>query len=130
MGKKRHTSEEIVAKLRQVDVLTARGGTVAEAIRQIGVTKVTYYRSRSEYGGLKAVQIKRLKKLEMENARLRRDELLKREIFYTSAGGKGDDRKLGPALQHGAPSLIPGLPATRTRGRGPCVQAGAQTNAG
>lgn len=48
MGKKRHTAEEIVAKLRQVDVLTAQGRTVAEAIRQIGVTEVTYYRWRNE----------------------------------------------------------------------------------
>ena len=53
MSKKRHTAEEIVAKLRQVDVLTAQGRTVAEAIRQIGVTEVTYYRWRSEYGGLR-----------------------------------------------------------------------------
>ena len=51
MGKQRHTSEEIVAKLRQVDVLTAQGRTVAEAIRQIGLTEVTYYSWRSEYGG-------------------------------------------------------------------------------
>ena len=72
MGKKRHTAEEIVVKLRQVDVLTGQGRTVAEAIRQIGVTEVTYYRWRSEYGGLKSDQIKRLKELEMENARLRR----------------------------------------------------------
>ena len=54
MDKKRHTAEEIVSKLRQVDVLTAQGRTVAEAIRQIGVTEVTYYRWRSEYGGLKS----------------------------------------------------------------------------
>jgi hypothetical protein len=66
------TAEEIVAKLRQVDVLTAQGRTVAEAIRSIGVTEVTYYRWRSEYGGLKNNQIKRLKELEAENARLRR----------------------------------------------------------
>lgn len=46
MSKKRHTAEEIVAKLRQVDVLTAQGRTVAESIRQIGVTEVTYYRWR------------------------------------------------------------------------------------
>ena len=72
MGRKRHPAEEIVAKLRQVDVLTAQGRTVAEAIRQIGVTEVTYYRWRSEYGGLKSDQVKRLKELEMENARLRR----------------------------------------------------------
>ena len=54
MSKKRPTAEEIVAKLRQVDVLTGQERTVAEAIRQIGVTEVTYYRWRSEYGGLKS----------------------------------------------------------------------------
>ena len=57
MGKKRHTAEEIVAKLRQVDVLTAQGRPVAEAVRSIGVTEVTYYRWRSEYGGLKSDQV-------------------------------------------------------------------------
>ena len=53
MARKRHSAEEIVAKLRQVDVLTAQGRPVAEAVRAIGVTEVTYYRWRSEYGGLK-----------------------------------------------------------------------------
>jgi transposase-like protein len=72
MGKKRHSAEDIVSKLRHVDVLPAQGRTVAEAIRQIGVTEVTYCRWRSEYGGLKSDQVKRLKELEMENARLRR----------------------------------------------------------
>jgi putative transposase len=52
MARKRHTAEEIVAKLRQVDVLTAQGQPVSEAIRTIGVTEVTYYRWRSEYGGV------------------------------------------------------------------------------
>ena len=56
MPKKRHKAEEIVAKLRQVEVLTAQGKPVAEAIRSIGVTEVTYYRWRSEYGGLKGDQ--------------------------------------------------------------------------
>src|SRR3954453_6648918 len=72
MPRKRHTAEEIVAKLRQVDVLTAQGRPVAEAIRSIGVTEVTSYRWRQEYGGLKGDQVKRLKELEAENARLRR----------------------------------------------------------
>jgi hypothetical protein len=71
MARKRHTAEEIVAKLRQVDVLTAQGRPVAEAIRAIGVTEVTYYRWRSEYGGLKGDQVRRLKELEAENTRLR-----------------------------------------------------------
>ena len=67
MPRKRHTAEEIVTKLRQVDVLTSQGRPVAEAVRTIGVTEVTYYRWRSEYGGLKGDQVKRLKTLESEN---------------------------------------------------------------
>ena len=72
MPRKRHKPEEIVAKLRQVDVLVSQGQSVADAVRSIGVTEVTYYRWRQEYGGLKADQVKRLKELEAENGRLRR----------------------------------------------------------
>ena len=72
MPRKKHTPEEIVAKLRQVDVLVSQGSAVTDAIRQIGVTEVTYYRWRQEYGGLKLDQVKRLKELELENARLRK----------------------------------------------------------
>ena len=72
MRQKRHTPKEIVSKLRQVDVLVAQGTPVADAIRAIGVTEVTYYRWRQEYGGLKSDQIKRMKELETENARLRK----------------------------------------------------------
>jgi hypothetical protein len=71
MGKK-HKPEEIVAKLRQVDVLTPQGAPVADAIRQIGVTQLTYYRWRKEFGGLQTNQVKRMKDLEQQNARLRR----------------------------------------------------------
>ena len=53
MAGKRSTPEQIIAKLRQVEVLTAQGKAVAEAVRAIGVTEPTYYRWRSEYGGLK-----------------------------------------------------------------------------
>ena len=70
--KKAHTPEEIVGQLRQVEVLTGQGKAVAEAVRAIGVTEATYYRWRSEYGGLKLDQVKRLKQLETENARLRK----------------------------------------------------------
>ena len=90
MGKKRHTAEEIVSKLRQVDVLTAQGRPVAEAVRSIGVTEGTYYRWRSEYGGLKSDQVKRLKELEMEDARLRRavsDLTLEKLILKEAASG-------------------------------------------
>lgn len=90
MGRKRHKPEEIVAKLRQVDVLTTQGQSVAEAIRSIGVTEVTYYRWRQEYGGLKSDQIKRLKDLEQENARLRKavsDLTLEKLILKEAASG-------------------------------------------
>ena len=73
MRKKRHRPEEIVAKLRQVDVLTSQGKAVADAVRAIGVTEVTYYRWRQEFGGLKSGQVKKLKGLEAENAGLRRE---------------------------------------------------------
>ena len=65
--RKKHKAEEIVFKLRRVDVLTAQGRPVAEAVRSIGVMEFTYYRWRSEYGGLKGDQVKRLKELEAEN---------------------------------------------------------------
>ena len=61
--KKAHGPEEIVTKLRQVEVVTGQGKTVAEAIRAIGVTEPTYYRWRTEFGGLKLDQVKRLKGL-------------------------------------------------------------------
>ena len=90
MPKKRHKAEEIVAKLRQVEVLSAQGQSIAEAIRSIGVTEVTYYRWRSEYGGLKGDQVKRLKELEAENIRLRRavsDLTLEKLILKEAALG-------------------------------------------
>ena len=59
-------------KLRQVDVLTSQGSTVADVIRQICVTEITYYRWRKEFGGLQTNQVRRIKDLEQENARLRR----------------------------------------------------------
>ena len=90
MPLKKHKAEVIVAKLRQVDVLTAQGRPVAEAVRSIGVTEVTYYRWRSEYGGLKGDQVKRLKELEAENNRLRRavsDLTIEKLILKEAASG-------------------------------------------
>ena len=72
MPRKRHTPEEIVAKLRQVEVMTAQGGSLADAVKSIGVTEVSYYRWRREFGGLKTDQVKRIKELEVENLRLPR----------------------------------------------------------
>lgn len=72
MPQKKHKPEEIVAKLRQVDVFLSQGRSVGEAVRSIGVTQFTYYRWRKEFGGLKGDQVKRLKELEKENDRLRK----------------------------------------------------------
>ena len=90
MPRKRHKPEEIVAKLRQVDVLVSQGQSVADAVRSIGVTEVTYYRWRQEYGGLKTEQVKRLEELETENARLRRavaELTLDKQILKEAAAG-------------------------------------------
>ena len=89
--KKAHTPEEIVAKLRQVEVLVGQGKSVAEGVRAIGVTEPTYYRWRTEFGGLKLDQVKRLKELERENARLRKavsDLTLDKIILKEAASGK------------------------------------------
>jgi transposase-like protein len=92
MGRKKaHTPEEIVAKLRQAEVLVGQGKTVADAVRAIGVTEPTYYRWRTEFGGLKLDQVKRLKELERENARLRKavsDLTLEKVILKEAASGK------------------------------------------
>ena len=90
MARKTYKPEEIVAKLRQVDVLVSQGRPVAEAVRSIAVTPFTYYRWRREYGGLKTDQVKRLKELEKENERLRKavsDLTLEKLILREAASG-------------------------------------------
>lgn len=90
MPRKIYKPEEIVAKLRQVEVLTSQGQSTSDAIRQIGVTEATFYRWRQEYGGLKGDQVRRLKELEQENARLRRavsDLTLDKLILTEAAKG-------------------------------------------
>lgn len=90
MSRKRPKAEEIVAKLRQADVLVGQGQSVAEAIRAIGVSEVTYYRWRREYGGLKSDQVRRMKDLETENQRLRKaiaDLTLDKLILQEAARG-------------------------------------------
>lgn len=69
---KKHSPEEILGKLREAEIVISQGGTVAIACRHIGVTEQSYYRWRREYGGLKLDQARRMKELDMENARLRR----------------------------------------------------------
>ena len=90
MAGKRDKPEDIVLKLRQVEVLQGQGQSVQEAVRQIGVTVQTYYRWRKEYGGMNRDQLKRLKELEVENQRLRRavsDLTLDKLILAEAARG-------------------------------------------
>jgi transposase-like protein len=90
MAGKREKPEDIVLKLRQVEVLQGQGKSVQEAVRQIGVTVQTYYRWRKEYGGMNRDQLKRLKALETENQRLRRavsDLTLDKMILTEAARG-------------------------------------------
>lgn len=71
-AKRSYKPEEIVSKLRQADVLIAQGTKIADVMRTLGVTQVTYYRWRREFGGLQTDQVKRMKDLELENQRLRK----------------------------------------------------------
>ena len=71
MGKMRYTTEQIIVKLREIEVLCGQGKTIAEAARQAGITEQTYYRWRKEYGSMGTSEAKRLKELEKENARLK-----------------------------------------------------------
>ena len=90
MAGKREKPEDIIVKLRQVEVLQGQGKSVSEAVRQIGVTVQTYYRWRKEYGGMSRDQAKRLKELETENTRLRRavsDLTLDKLILKEAARG-------------------------------------------
>ena len=86
----RHKPEEIIGKLREVEIVLGQGGTTAEACRRIAVSEQTYYRWRKEYGGLKTDQARRMKDLEKENLRLRRaisDLTLDKLILQEAARG-------------------------------------------
>jgi transposase-like protein len=72
MGRRRHTPEQIITALREAEVGQANGKTVAEVIRDLGISEQTYYRWRKEYGGMKVDQARQLKELQKENARLKR----------------------------------------------------------
>jgi transposase-like protein len=90
MSRNRHKPEQIIAKLREVEVELSKGTSVAAAVKKIAVTEQTYYRWRKEYGGLKVDQAKRLKTLEQENARLKRllaDAELDKAILKEAASG-------------------------------------------
>lgn len=90
MAKKRFKPEEIITKLREADILISQGKPIAETIKQLCVSEVTYYRWRKEYGGMGTSQMKRLKELEKENQRLRKavsDLTLDKLILEEAARG-------------------------------------------
>ncbi|KDA00830.1 transposase IS3/IS911-family, orfA [Hyphomonas oceanitis SCH89] len=119
MGK-RAKPEEIIAKLREVQVRLARGETTAAAARAVGVTEQTYYRWRREYGGLQVGQAKRMKEMEKENARFRRavsDLTLDNQILQEVVRGAADRRS-----QSFKPFTTPGCGRSRC-GRAWCLRA-------
>jgi putative transposase len=90
MSQKRYRPEEIIAKLREAEVLLGQGRKVPEVVKAIGISEVSYYRWRKEYGGLSVSQAKRLKDLERENTRLRQavsDLTLDKLILQEAARG-------------------------------------------
>jgi len=90
MAKKRYRPEEIISKLREADVLISQGKKVVDVIKILGITDVTYYLWRQEYGGMSVSQAKRLKELEKENERLRKavsDLTLDKMILKEAARG-------------------------------------------
>jgi putative transposase len=146
MPRKGYRAEEIIAKLREADVLLGQGKRVAEVVKALGVSEVTYYRWRQEYGGMSASQAKRLKELERENARLRKavadltlDKLILREAGRgnrpapSAAGPRSAERwgrsgspRGGPAgpWASTAPSSATRPGGGRTRRRGPPRSSG------
>ena len=72
MGKKNYTVEQIIVKLREIEVLCSQGKTIGEAVRQADISEQTYYRWRKTYGGMNTSDAKRLKMMEKENARLKK----------------------------------------------------------
>ena len=90
MATKRHTPEQIISKLREAEVLISQGATIPQAAKQIAITEQTFYRWRTEYGGMKLDQAKRLKDLESENARLKKivaDQALDISILKEAVSG-------------------------------------------
>lgn len=88
--RQRHTPEQVIAKLREAEVKLAKGTAVGQVCKELGVTEPTYYRWRTEYGGMKLDQARRLKDLEKENARLKRllaEAELDKAILREAASG-------------------------------------------
>ncbi len=91
MGRKRHTAEQIIGKLRTAEIELAKGLGTAEVVRKLGIAEKTYYRWRKEYGGLRLDQATRLQELEKDNTRLKKlvaDQALDNAILKEVSSGK------------------------------------------
>ena len=92
MKRKRHTPEQIIAKLRDADAMLAAGATIGRVVQQLCVSEQTFHRWRNQYGGMKAGDAKRLKELEQENTRLKRvvaDQALDKQILQEAVNFLG-----------------------------------------
>ncbi len=98
MSRKRHTPEQIINKLRQAEVELARGATVPQACKKIGVTDQTYHRWRAEYGGMRVDQAKRPKQLEKENSQLKK-LLVRRMVELATRYGRYGYRRVTALLR-------------------------------
>jgi putative transposase len=131
MKRRRHTPEQIIRKLREADRLLAEGQEIPEVAKQLEISEATYHRWRAQYGGLKAEDVKRLKELETENARLKRivaDKELQIEALRELGRGTGEPGP--PAPRRGAPATgvrrlaAVGVPAGRAAPQHPSPPAG------
>ncbi len=106
MPSRKHTPEEIIGKLREVEIVLAQGGTTADACRRIAVTEQTYYRWRKEYGGLKTDQARRVKELEKENLRLRRaiSDLTLDKLIFQEAARETSEPRAATTMYRSAPT--------------------------
>ena len=90
MSRRRHTPEQVVRKLREADRLLGEGTLLPEVFKALEVSEQTYYRWRNQFGGMKAEDVKRLKELEVENARLKRivaDQVLENQALREVSRG-------------------------------------------
>ena len=90
MARRKHTPDQILAKLRDADVLLAEGLSIAEIAKRLEVSEQTYHRWRNQYGGMKGPEMKRLKELEKENTQLKRlvaDQALEVRVLKDLAEG-------------------------------------------
>src|SRR5438132_14391200 len=89
--RRRHTPEQVIRKLREAERMRGEGKTIPEAAKELGISEQTYHRWRNQYGGMKADDVKRLKELERENARLKRivaDQALENQALKEVAKGR------------------------------------------